>query len=90
MFKLENLQKSKLFWYLKKKLKLKSPDKIFFEKTTLSKLKQRTFFKTPAFLLLVSNKTTETFLDPSKYLQIFSALVPFPEAKIAILFIIQK
>lgn len=38
MFKLENLQKSKLFWYLKKKLKLKSPDKIFFEKSNFNRI----------------------------------------------------
>ena len=38
MIKLENLQKSKLFWYLKKKLKLKSPDKIFFEKSNFNRI----------------------------------------------------
>ena len=38
MIKLEKLQKSKLFWYLKKKLKLKSPDKIFFEKSNFNRI----------------------------------------------------
>ncbi len=38
MIKLENLQKLKLFWYFKKKLKLKSPDKISFEKSNFNRI----------------------------------------------------
>ncbi len=38
MIKLENLQKTKLFWYFKKKLKLKSPDKILFEKSNFNRI----------------------------------------------------
>ena len=56
MIKLENLQKFKLFWYLKKKLKLKSPDKISFEKSNFNRISLFTNF--------------EISKDSAKYLEI--------------------
>ncbi len=38
MIKLESLKKSKLFWYFKKKLRMKSPDKILFEKSNFNRI----------------------------------------------------
>ncbi len=38
MIKLENLKKSKLFWYFKKKFKIKSPNKILFEQSNFNRI----------------------------------------------------
>ena len=36
--KLEDLKKYKFFWYIKKKLKIKSKNKIFFEKANFNRI----------------------------------------------------
>ena len=35
---IENIKKSKLFWYLKKKFKIKSPNKVFFENSNYNRI----------------------------------------------------